>query len=65
MICAPPSYSELNVWKNSSWIRSLPSKNWMSSTRSTSKLRYRRLKPSIRLSRSESMKSFMNVSLVT
>ena len=32
MICDPLSYSELKVWKNSSWIRSLPSKNWMSST---------------------------------
>jgi len=35
-----------------------------SSMRSTSYVRYRCLKPSIRLSRSELMKSFMKVSLV-
>ena len=31
MICRPASWSELKVWKNSSWIRSLCSKNWTSS----------------------------------
>ena len=35
-ICRPASWSELNVWKNSSWIRSLCSKNWTSSIRRTS-----------------------------
>ena len=35
-ICRPASYSELKVWKNSSWIDSLCSKNWMSSISSTS-----------------------------
>ncbi len=28
------------MWKNSSWVRSLPAMNWMSSTRSTSIARY-------------------------
>jgi len=35
-----PSWSALKVWKNSSWERSLPAKNWMSSMRSTSAWRY-------------------------
>src|SRR5438445_446642 len=32
-ICEPASYSELKVWKNSSWKRSLPSRHWTSSIR--------------------------------
>ena len=35
-ICRPASWSELKVWKNSSWIRSLCSKNCTSSISSTS-----------------------------
>ena len=31
MICCLLSNSVLKVWKNSSWVRSLPAKNWMSS----------------------------------
>ena len=34
--CLPASYSELKVWKNSSRICSLPSRNWTSSRRSMS-----------------------------
>ena len=36
MICCLPSNSALKVWKNSSWVRSLPAKNWMSSISSAS-----------------------------
>jgi len=36
MICWRPSNSALKVWKNSSWVRSLPAKNWMSSISSAS-----------------------------
>jgi hypothetical protein len=32
-ICLWPSKRVLKVWKNSSWERSLPAKNWMSSMR--------------------------------
>ena len=35
-ICLFALCSVLNVWKNSSWVRSLFSRNWMSSTSSTS-----------------------------
>ena len=35
-ICRCDSNSALNVWKNSSWVRSLPPKYWMSSISSTS-----------------------------
>ena len=35
-ICLFALCSVLNVWKNSSWVRSLLSRNWMSSTRRTS-----------------------------
>ena len=30
-ICLPDSNRSLNVWKNSSWMRSLPARNWTSS----------------------------------
>ena len=36
MICCLPSNSALKVWKNSSCVRSLPAKNWMSSISSAS-----------------------------
>ncbi len=39
-ICRWASCSALKVWKNSSWVRSFPSRNWMSSTRSRSICRY-------------------------
>ena len=35
-ICLWLSCSALNVWKNSSWVPSLPARNWTSSTRRTS-----------------------------
>jgi hypothetical protein len=35
-ICLPSSWMALNVWKNSSWVRSLSAMNWMSSIRSRS-----------------------------
>jgi len=35
-ICFCASYRALNVWKNSFCVPSLPARNWMSSTRSTS-----------------------------
>jgi len=36
MICFPSSWIALKVWKNSSWVPSLPAMNWMSSMSSTS-----------------------------
>ena len=63
-IWPPASYTLLKVWKNSSWMRSLPAKNWMSSIRSTSYVRYRALNSSRRLSCKWAMKSFMNASPV-
>ena len=38
-ICFWASWSALKVWKNSSWVESLPAMNWMSSIRSTSSSR--------------------------
>ena len=35
-ICLPSSWIALNVWKNSSCVRSLSAMNWMSSMRSRS-----------------------------
>ena len=35
-ICLSALWSALKVWKNSSWVRSLPSRNWMSSISRTS-----------------------------
>ena len=35
-ICLPSSWIALNVWKNSSWVRSLSAMNWMSSISSRS-----------------------------
>ena len=40
-ICFCWSYSALNVWKNSSWVRSRAAMNWISSTISTSMVRKR------------------------
>ena len=40
-ICFIDSCSALNVWKNSSWVRSFCARNWMSSIRRTSTLRNR------------------------
>ena len=39
-ICFCASCSALKMWKNSSWVRSLPAMNWMSSTSRTSIERY-------------------------
>ncbi len=39
-ICFWLSCRALKMWKNSSWVRSLPAMNWMSSTRRTSTARY-------------------------
>ena len=55
----------LKVWKNSSWVSFLPSKNWMSSTSSTSMSRNRRLKDSLVPWRIESTNSERNCSEVT
>ena len=38
-ICLCDSWIELKVWKNSSWVFSLPAMNWMSSMSSRSMLR--------------------------
>src|SRR5215471_19810432 len=38
-ICFIDSCRALNVWKNSSWVRSFCARNWISSTNSTSTLR--------------------------
>ena len=54
-ICLFDWYSALNVWKNSSWVDSLPWRNWMSSTMSMSRFRYRRLNASRFSSRMELM----------
>ncbi len=40
-ICFIVSCRALKVWKNSSWVRSLPVRNWMSSISSTSTPRNR------------------------
>ncbi len=64
-ICLLLLCSTLKVWKNSSWMPSRPSRNWMSSTRSMSTSRYRLLKAMVRSSRSELMKSLVNSSVET
>ena len=64
-ICLLALCSVLNVWKNSSWVPSLFSRNWMSSTRSTSTSRYRRRNPSCLPSRIMLMKSLVNSSELT
>ena len=64
-ICLSALCSVLNVWKNSSWVRSLFSRNWMSSTSSTSLSRYRFWKADCLSSRNELMKSFVNSSELT
>ena len=62
--CLPASWMALNVWKNSSCVRSRSAMNWMSSMSRTSMRRYRPRKSSIFCSRIELMKSFVNFSLV-
>ncbi len=64
-ICFSALCSALKVWKNSSWVRSFCSRNWMSSIRRTSAWRYRRWKPVIRSSRMALMNSLVNCSVVT
>ena len=61
-ICLFALCSVLNVWKNSSWVRSARSMNWMSSMRSRSTERYRLWKACILSSRTELMKSLVNSS---
>ena len=64
-ICLLALCSVLKVWKNSSWVPSLFSRNWMSSTSSTSTSRYRRRNPSCLPSRIMLMKSLVNSSELT
>ena len=64
-ICLLALCRVLKVWKNSSCVPSLFSRNWMSSTRSTSTSRYRRRKPSCLPSRIMLMKSLVNSSELT
>ena len=63
MICCLPSNSALKVWKNSSWVRSLPAKNWMSSISSASTCWNWRLNASIVLSCSDFIIALKNCSL--
>ena len=56
------SNSSLNVWKNSSWVRSLPSRNWMSSISNTSTFRYNRRNESREFSRMARRKLLVNFS---
>ena len=68
MICLPAVCRWLKVWKNSSWVLSFPIRNWISSIRSTSVLRYFSRKSDIEDSRpffNAWISSFVNVSLVT
>ena len=64
-ICLLALCSVLKVWKNSSWVPSLFSRNWMSSTSSTSTSRYRRRNPSCLPSLIMLMKSLVNSSELT
>ena len=50
------------VWKNSSWVESLPAMNWTSSISSRSAERSRLLKPIVSFSLSARMNSTMNFS---
>ena len=59
MICLRDSYRELKVWKNSSWVLSLPAMNCTSSRINTSTLRKRLLNSSILSLLSEPISSFM------
>ena len=61
-ICRIDSCSALKVWKNSSWVRSLLTRNWMSSTSSTSMLRYLSRKLVILLFRNALIISLVNFS---
>ena len=61
-ICRPRSTSVLKVWKNSSWVLSLPPMNWTSSTISTSAERNSSLKLMVSLKRSALMNWYMNFS---
>ena len=63
MICCLPSNSALKVWKNSSCVRSLPAKNWMSSISSASTCWNCRLNASIALSCSAFIIALKNCSL--
>jgi len=63
MICWRPSNSALKVWKNSSCVRSLPAKNWMSSISSASTCWKRRLNWSIDFSISALVMALKNCSL--
>jgi len=64
-ICFFNSKRELKVWKNSSWVLSLPAINCMSSSNKTSIFLYLFLKSSILLYRIELMSSLVNCSEVT
>ena len=61
-ICFCWSTSALKVWKNSSWVESLPEMNCTSSTISMSTERNISLKPCISLKRRAETKRYMNCS---
>ena len=58
----PCWWRSLKVWKNSSWVSSLPPINWMSSMRRRSTLRYRSLNSLVCPLLMALTKSFMNFS---
>jgi hypothetical protein len=64
-ICLLALWRVLKVWKNSSCVCSLFSRNWMSSTSRMSMSRYRRRKLSALPSRIALMKSLVNSSELT
>ncbi len=62
MICRFWSTRALKVWKNSSWVESLPLMNWTSSIISTSTERNWSLNATVSLKRSARMNWYMNFS---
>jgi len=65
IICFLSSYKVLKVWKNSSWILSLPAINWTSSTNKTSTFLYLFLNISFLLSFIALISWLVNFSEVT
>ncbi len=61
-ICRPRSTRVLKVWKNSSWVLSLPLMNWTSSTMSRSTERNSSLKVMVSFERRARTNWYMNFS---
>ena len=61
-ICLPALCRALNVWKNSSWVLSLPAINWISSISSTSACLYLFWKSPVLFSLMAAIISFVKVS---